>query len=84
MKSWQVGEPLTPQDMEILQPLIERAAELGRTPKVSEIASSARIKARFRLWKHALLAAGLPALNDPEQVRLREAERGDDSRLPLG
>ena len=74
MKCWLPGEKLTERDMEILQPLIDRAGELGRTPKVSEVASSALIKSRFRIWKYAVLAAGLPAMNDPGQVMKRETE----------
>lgn len=74
-KCWQPGEQLTAQDQALLAPLKQKAAALGRTPTVAEVASAARIKARFRLWKNAVLAAGLPALNDPEQTRLREKEK---------
>lgn len=74
MKTWQPDEPLTARDREILAPLIAKAKELGRTPMVSEVPSSALIKSRFRIWKYAVLAAGLPAMNDPDQVRIREAE----------
>ena len=52
-----------------------RARELGRSPKVGEVPEAARIKARFRIWKYALMAAGLPVMNDPEQVRAREKEK---------
>lgn len=75
MKQWQPGQPLTPRDRALLRPLLDRARALGRTPEVSEIETSAAIKARFRIWKYAVLAVGLPAMNDPEQVRAREAAR---------
>lgn len=79
MRIWQTGQPLTKRDHELLKPLIDKARELGRTPTVGEVASSAAIKARFRIWKNAVLAAGLPALNDPEQVRIREKEKNQAS-----
>lgn len=65
---------LDDRDIEILKPLIEKARELGRTPSVSEVPTAALIKSRFRIWKNAVSAAGLPAMNDPEQVRIRELE----------
>ena len=80
MKPWTNGDTLTRRDAELLRPLQEKAAELGRTPLVGEVASSAQIKARFRLWKNAVQAAGLPSLNDPEQTRLREKEHAAQAR----
>ncbi|MDD3410877.1 MAG: hypothetical protein PHY12_08730 [Eubacteriales bacterium] len=75
MKTWQPGDALTPRDEALLTPLRQKARELGRTPTVGEVPQAAALKARFRLWKHAVLAAGLPALNDPAQTRLREKEK---------
>ena len=72
MQHWKPGDLLSEADRVLLQPMIEKSNELGRTPTVSEVADAARIKSRFRIWKNAVLAAGLPALNSPEQVRLRE------------
>ena len=72
MQHWKPGDLLSEADRVLLQPLIEKSYELGRTPTVSEVADAARIKSRFRIWKNAVLVAGLPALNSPEQVRLRE------------
>jgi hypothetical protein len=66
---WKEGIPLTDTDREILKPLIEKAAELGYTPAKAEVENSAKIKGRFRCWKDAVKAAGLPAVNDPEQVK---------------
>ena len=73
--------PLTDTDREILKPLIEKAAELGYTPAKAEVENSAKIKGRFRCWKDAVKAAGLPAVNDPEQVKKRkwiDTNRYDD------
>ena len=72
---WKPGQPLTAEDRAILAPLLARARELGRSPKVGEVPEAARIKARFRIWKYALMAEGLPVMNDPEQVRAREKEK---------
>lgn len=68
---WEEGMPLTDADRELLRPLLEKAAELGYTPAKSEVVSNAKIKGRFRCWKDAVKAAGLTALNDPEQMRRR-------------
>ena len=76
MQHWKPGDLLSEADRVLLQPMIEKSYELGRTPTVSEVADAARIKSRFRIWKNAVLAAGLPALNSPEQVRLREKREG--------
>ena len=72
MQHWKPGDLLSEAERVLLQPMIEKSYELGRTPTVSEVADAAHIKSRFRIWKNAVLAAGLPALNSPEQVRLRE------------
>lgn len=72
MKQWTPGEPLTDSDRELLQPLIDRAAENGMTPTVKEISTASQIKNRFRIWKNAVMAAGLPPLNSANQTQLRE------------
>ena len=72
MKQWNPGDPLTDSDRELLKPLIDRARETGMTPTVREIPTSTKIKSRFRIWKNAVMAAGLPALNSAEQTQLRE------------
>lgn len=66
---WEEGMPLTDEDRKILRPLIEKAAELGYTPAKAEVENSAKIKGRFRCWKDAVKAAGLPAVNDPVQAK---------------
>ena len=68
---WEEGMELTQADRELLRPLIERAKELGYTPPRAQVPGSEKIKARFRCWKDAVKAAGLPALNDPEQAAKR-------------
>ena len=73
MTKWKPDEPLSDADRELLRPLIEAAREIGMTPTTKEVPSSAKIKSRFRLWKYAVMAAGLPSLNSPEQVQLRQA-----------
>ena len=72
MNQWTPGDPLDEKDNALLLPLKEKARELGRTPTVSEVPSSPQIKRRFRIWKNAVLAAGLPSLNSPEQAHLRQ------------
>jgi len=79
MAKWIPGEPLTERDKEILRPLIEKAQELGRTPTKGEVWNAGIIKGRFRIWKNAIMAAGLPQLNDPEQSRLRERNSPEDT-----
>lgn len=73
MVRWNPGDPLTDADRELLQPLIDKAKEIGMTPTTREVSSSAKIKSRFRIWKHAVMAAGLPSLNSTEQIQIRQA-----------
>ena len=68
---WEEGMELTQEDRELLRPLIERAKELGYTPPRAQVSGSEKIKGRFRCWKDAMKAAGLPDLNDPEQAAKR-------------
>ncbi len=46
-------------DEELLQMIRDKAEELGRSPKKSEIPESSRIKSRFGPWHKAVIAAGL-------------------------
>ncbi len=75
---WEEGMPLTDRDREILQPLIAKALELAYTPLVSEVPTACRIKGRFRCWKDALKAAGLPSEKDPEQVKKRMEAKNNE------
>ena len=72
---WSEGMPLTEADRQLLQPLIDRAEELGYTPIVSEVPTAGKIKGRFRCWKDALKAAGLPSEKEPGQVAKRLAAK---------
>lgn len=72
---WTQGEALTEKDKALLQILINRAAALGYTPLVSDVPEAGLIKGRFRCWRDALKAAGLPSEKLPEQVALRKAAR---------
>jgi len=74
---WLPDDPVTDRDLEILEPLIVRAKELGRTPTRNDMqgARLGRIKSRFRTWDIAILAAGLPGLKTPEQQEAREAAK---------
>ena len=68
---WSEGMPLTANDRALLQLLIEKAAELGYTPTISEVPNAGKIKKRFRCWKDAVSAAGLPSMREPEQIQRR-------------
>lgn len=72
---WAEGMPLSERDRQLLAPLIAKAQELGYTPIVAEVPEAAKIKSRFRCWKDALKAAGLPSEKNPEQVLRRKNRR---------
>ena len=72
---WTEGMPLTEKDLSLLQTIKDRAAELGYTPLVSDVQDAGKIKGRFRCWKDAVKAAGLPSEKEPEQVARRLALR---------
>lgn len=72
---WKVSQPLSKEDEKLLEPLIKRAGELGYTPPKSEMTGADRIKQRFRTWGNAIMAAGLPGLNEKEQQALRAQAR---------
>jgi hypothetical protein len=68
---WVPGQQLTEADLELLVPLIRRAEMLGYTPTKAEVRNVNKIKGRFRTWGNAVAAAGLQAVNTPEQHYLR-------------
>lgn len=72
--------PLTQQDGRLLAILTEKYIQLGRSPTIAEVPEAAEIKARFGFWKHALAAANLPLLNDPEQQRMRQKEKTQEEK----
>ena len=84
MKQWKPGDPLTDSDLELLQPLILSAQKTGLTPTTKEIPSASKIKSRFRLWKYAVAAAGLPSLNSAEQTQLRQSMHCNRQSTPSG
>ena len=67
--------PLTKQDEELLALLTSKYLELGRSPTTAEIPRAGEFKKRFGNWKNALSAANLPALNDPQQQKLRQKKQ---------
>lgn len=72
---WHEGMALTEKDEVLLKYIKNRASELGYTPLISAVPESGKIKRRFRCWKDALKAAGLPSERDPDQVAKRMAAR---------
>ena len=72
-KYWEPGMPLTEMDMKLLAEVKQVYESQGLVPTKNEIsvANVGKLKARFRTWGNVLLAAGLPALNDPEEKRKR-------------
>ena len=68
---WRPGMPLTPEEERLLQPLLETAKALGKTPTYREVPEAWKIKAHFRTWCLSVQAAELPALTSAEQVQAR-------------
>lgn len=72
---WQEDMPLTEKDEILLDYIRNKAAELGYTPLISDVPEAGRIKGRFRCWKDAVRATGLPSERDPDQAAKRMAAR---------
>ena len=79
---WQEGDTFTEKAPALLQILKERAQALGNTPLVSEMPEACAIKGRFRCWRDALIAAGLPSEKSAEQAALRMAARLSGENSP--
>lgn len=77
---WKKGDPLTEADQELLLPVLEAYRRPGRSPLKNEISNVSGLKGRFRTWANVLCAAGLPGMNDPEQIRKREREKRESGR----
>ena len=72
---WHEGMALTEKDEVLLKYIKDKASELGYTPLISDVPESGKIKGRFRCWKDAIKAAGLPSEREPDQVLKRMAAR---------
>lgn len=70
-RKWRPGDPVTEREEPILESVRRAYEELGRTPRESEMPGF-EYRERFMYWTDVLAAAGLPPLNDPEQIGLRE------------
>ena len=84
---WEPGDEVTQDDYILLQPLYERANELGFTPAQKHMSDDLNyvvtLKRRFRTWRNVVAAAGLPWLSNCEQQERRleytvEKSRGGD------
>lgn len=80
---WRPGDPLTREDLRLLEPVKETAKRLGRTPTKQECSNVRELKQRFRTWKNVILAAGLPDLHSQGQVNIRDNEKGGEYRLKI-
>ncbi len=56
---------------ELLQMIRDKAEELGRAPKKSEVPECYRIKNRFGPWYESVMAAGLEPYKGPGQKKER-------------
>ena len=66
------GMNLAEKDKALLHIIQKCAEEPGYTPLISEVPQTMKIKGRFRCWRDALYAAGLPSEKSKEQVELRK------------
>lgn len=69
---WKPGDKLTAKDEKLLESIRIAYKHLGYPPAKHDVPNAAAIKSRFRLWSDALMAAGIPQINDPEQRRKRD------------
>ena len=72
---WRVGDPLNREDQVMLAVVIRRAERLGFSPTQKEVTNAEALKKRFGNWTKVMTAAGLPPVNDPDQMRKRQAAR---------
>lgn len=78
---WKPGEPLTLKDRAMLDVLVRRYRQLGYVPSQKDVPNARAIKKRFRIWKDALLAAGLPVDDTPGQSRKRTKKHDWEKRM---
>ena len=73
---WQPGDVLSDSDHELLMP-VQLFYQQNRYPpsqKDMDFDLVKILKDRFRTWKNVLIAAELPALNDPDVQKIRQKE----------
>lgn len=73
---WRRGEPLTEEDLALLQPTKKFAMLHGHSPWHFEVPNVSELVERFRTWQDVLFAAGLPYYSEPEQVIFRQMNKG--------
>lgn len=78
---WKPGEPLTRHDQDLLSVLVRKYEQLGYVPAQREAPNAAAIKKRFRIWKDAVAAAGLPRQNSAQQAHIRMKKREWEKRI---
>ena len=83
---WKPGDPVTEEDQILLRKVRDFYRENGYSPSRSDLPQDvSRLKHRFRTWKNVLLAAEVPASNDPENQRKKQngknPERTDNNRI---
>lgn len=78
---WNPGEPLTKKDRDLLSVLVRKYEQLGYVPAQREVPNAAAIKKRFRIWKDAVAAAGLPRQNSPDQTHIRMKKQEWEKRI---
>lgn len=78
---WKPGEPLTARDHAMLDVLVQKYNQLGYVPSQKEVPNARAIKKRFRIWKDAVAAAGLPINCMPAQSRKRQKKRDWEKRM---
>ena len=82
-KYWNPGMPLTEKDLKLLEEVKMVYEKQGLVPTKNELPKAVvcRLKSRFRTWGNVLCAAGLPALNDPEEKQKRMTQIEDNIKI---
>lgn len=69
---WKPGDVLTAQDQAMLHVVVRTYRTLGYTPTKREVPNADSLRKRFRTWKRVMEAAGLPYLNESDQMRKKQ------------
>lgn len=80
---WHLGDPLTAEDLTLLQPIRKIGMERGHSPRIQDVPNSAELKSRFGAWKNVLAAADLPNYTEPEQAILRKMAVQSQTASPI-